>query len=73
MIIDILNIRRIEESSVYQGIFAKGRAEEARRTLIRRGTKTFGPPNEQDAGRIGRSVPTARAPGQSPPRAARCR
>jgi predicted transposase YdaD len=53
----ILGIRGIEESSVYQDIFAKGRAEgeakgraegatdEARRTLLRQGRKKLGPPD----------------------------
>jgi hypothetical protein len=43
----ILGIQGLEESSVYQRILAKGRAEEAREILIRHGTKKFGPPNEQ--------------------------
>jgi hypothetical protein len=54
----ILGIRGIEESSVYQGIFAKGeakgrvegqiqgRAEEARDVLLRLGRKKLGQPDE---------------------------
>jgi predicted transposase YdaD len=58
----ILGIRGIEESSVYQDIFAKGEAEgeakgrvegrlegavdEARETLLRQGRKKLGPPRE---------------------------
>jgi hypothetical protein len=55
----ILGIRGIEESSVYQGIFAKGlaegraegraegAAEEARQTLLRLGRKKLGQPDER--------------------------
>jgi hypothetical protein len=55
----VLGIQGIEESSVYQGILAKGeakgeargeakgRVEDAREILIRHGTKKFGPPGEQ--------------------------
>ncbi len=55
----ILGIRGIEESSVYQDIFAKGRAEgeargraegefeEARRILLRQGRKKLGEPDER--------------------------
>jgi hypothetical protein len=43
----VLGIRGIEESWVYQDIFAKGRAEEARQALLRQGRKKFGPPSEQ--------------------------
>jgi predicted transposase YdaD len=47
----ILGIRGIEESSVYQGIFAKGRAEgraeEARDALLRLGGKKLGKPSER--------------------------
>jgi predicted transposase YdaD len=58
----ILGVRGIEESSVYQDIFAKGeakgeatgeakgeakgRVEEARLTILRLGRKKFGPPDE---------------------------
>ena len=46
----ILGIRGIEESSVYQDIFAtgeaKGRIDEARKTLLRQGRKKLGPPSE---------------------------
>ena len=50
----ILGIRGIEESSVYQDIFATGEAkdrvegavEEARKTLLRQGRKKLGPPSE---------------------------
>jgi hypothetical protein len=47
----ILGIRGIEEPSVYQDIFAKGRAEglaeEVRKSvLLRQGRKKFGPPSE---------------------------
>ena len=51
-------IRGIEESSVYQDILQKGgegrkgRAEEARKILIRHGTKKFGPPHEQAKAQI---------------------
>jgi predicted transposase YdaD len=56
----ILGIPGIEESSVYQGILAKGeargeakgRVEDARAILIRHGTKKFGPPNEQARAQI---------------------
>jgi hypothetical protein len=47
MFFDVLEIRGIEESSVHQGILAKGRVEDARSVLVRHGTKKFGPPNEQ--------------------------
>ncbi len=47
----ILGIRGIEESSVYQGIFAKGRAEgraeEAREAVFRLGGKKLGQPSAQ--------------------------
>jgi hypothetical protein len=47
----ILGIRGIEESSVYQDIFAKGRAEgeleEARTILLRQGRKKLGQPDER--------------------------
>jgi predicted transposase YdaD len=51
----ILGIRGIEESSVYQGIFAKGgaegeaegRAKEARENLIRQGRRKLGEPDER--------------------------
>jgi predicted transposase YdaD len=59
----VLGIRGIEESWVYQDIFAKGRAEgeakglaegeakgraeEARQALLRQGRKKFGPPSER--------------------------
>jgi hypothetical protein len=42
----ILGIRGIEESSDYQGIFAKGRAEEARMILLSLGQKRLGQPDE---------------------------
>jgi predicted transposase YdaD len=60
----VLGIRGIEESSVYQDIFTKGkaegraegkaegRAEQARRILIRYGTKKFGPPDEPTKAQI---------------------
>jgi hypothetical protein len=48
----VLGIQGIEESSVYQGIFARGKAEDAKEILIRLGTKKFGPPNEQAKARI---------------------
>ena len=56
----ILGIRGIEESSVYQGIFAKGRAEgeamarvdEARENLLRQGRGKLGEPNEQALAQI---------------------
>lgn len=47
----VSNMRLIEESSVYQDAVRKGevqgRAGEARRILIRHGTRKFGPPDEQ--------------------------
>jgi predicted transposase YdaD len=51
----VLGIRGIEESRVYQDIFAKGvaegeakgRAEEARQALLHLGRKKFGPPSER--------------------------
>ncbi len=48
----VLGIRGIEESSVYQGILAKGKAEEAREILIRQGRKKWGEPDEQVLTRI---------------------
>ncbi len=52
----ILGIRGIEESSVYQDIFAtgeaKGRVDEARKTLLRQGRKKLGPPSEAIEARI---------------------
>ena len=60
----ILGIRGIEESSVYQDIFATGEAkgrdagrvegavEEARKTLLRQGRKKLGPPSESIEARI---------------------
>jgi predicted transposase YdaD len=64
----ILGIRGIEESSVYQDIFAQGEAkgrvdgrdegrvegavEEARKTLLRQGRKKLGPPSETIEARI---------------------
>jgi predicted transposase YdaD len=56
----ILGIRGIEESSVYQDIFAQGEAqgrvegalEEARKTLLRQGLKKLGAPSEAIEARI---------------------
>jgi len=60
----ILGIRGIEESSVYQGIFAKGREEgreegvalgavrEARKTLLLLGRQKLGPPDERVSAQI---------------------
>jgi hypothetical protein len=48
----LFGIRGIEESSVYQDIFQKGAAEDARKILIRHGTKKFGPPGEQAMAQI---------------------
>jgi predicted transposase YdaD len=56
----ILGIRGIEESSVYQDIFAQGRVEgrlegaveEARKTLLSLGRKTLGPPSAAIEARI---------------------
>ena len=60
----ILGIPGLEESSVYKGILAKGeaegrakgeakgRVEEARESLIRHGTRKFGPPNERARAQI---------------------
>jgi hypothetical protein len=43
----ILGIRGIEESSVYQSIFAKGRAEGITETLISMGQNSLGTPDER--------------------------
>jgi len=43
----ILGIQGIEESSVYQDIFAEGRAAEARRILLGLGGKKPGQPDER--------------------------
>ncbi len=43
----ILGIRGIEESSVYQSIFAKGRAEGIAETLISIGQNSLGAPDER--------------------------
>jgi hypothetical protein len=52
----VLGIRGIEESWVYQDIFAKGRAEgaaeEARNTLLRQGLKKLGQPDEPTRAQI---------------------
>jgi hypothetical protein len=52
----ILGIRGIEESSVYQGIFARGRAEglveEARKILLSLGRRKFGAPSEAVAAQL---------------------
>jgi predicted transposase YdaD len=64
----VFGIRGIEESSVYQGILKKGEAvgeakgeakgevkgavNEARKILLRQGSKRLGPPDEQISGRI---------------------
>jgi predicted transposase YdaD len=52
----VLGIRGIEESSVYQGIFAKGRAEgqieEAKKILLAQGRKRFGEPGDEVLGKI---------------------
>ena len=60
----ILGIRGIEESTVYQGIFAKGKAEgkaegnaegkveEARKILLLQGLRRFGPPGPEVEARI---------------------
>ncbi len=51
MFFDILKIRGIEESSVYQAIYAKGyaagRAEAARESLLYLGRKEWGEPDER--------------------------
>jgi hypothetical protein len=47
-----LYIRGIEESSVYQGIFARGEVEAMRKSLIRQGRKKWGEPGEQVLARI---------------------
>jgi predicted transposase YdaD len=51
-----LRIRGIEETPFYQDAFQKGEArgctEEARKILIRQGTKRFGPPSEQAKAQI---------------------
>jgi hypothetical protein len=55
MILDILNIRGIEASSVYRAIYAKGfaqgyarcRAEWRREILLRLGRKKWGEPDER--------------------------
>jgi hypothetical protein len=38
-------VRAMRESSTYQAVLAEGRAEEARRFLLRLGTRRFGPPD----------------------------
>jgi hypothetical protein len=51
----LYGIEGLEESSVYQGILRRGRAEgeaagrvqEARQSLLRQGRKKFGPPDER--------------------------
>jgi predicted transposase YdaD len=43
----ILGIHGIEETAVYQRIFAKGRVHQAREILLRQGRKKFGPPEER--------------------------
>ena len=60
----LFGIRGIEESSVYQGILkkgeaigetkgeAKGEVNEARKILLRQGSKKLGPPDEQVSARI---------------------
>ncbi len=48
----VLGIQGIEESSVYQGIFAKGKAEEARMILLSLGPRKLGQPDEQVVTRI---------------------
>jgi hypothetical protein len=42
-----LGIEGIEESSVYQGIYAKARLEEAREFLVFLGRRKLGPPDER--------------------------
>jgi hypothetical protein len=56
----LYGIRGIEESSVYQGILKKGRADHARTILTRHGTKKFGPPDEQAQARIAAIADTDR-------------
>jgi hypothetical protein len=41
----LFGIEGLEESSVYQGIFRKGRVEEARQVLLLQGHEKFGPPD----------------------------
>jgi hypothetical protein len=52
----VLQVRGIEESSVYQGIFAKGfaegRAKARREILLRLGRKRWGEPDERVLGQI---------------------
>jgi hypothetical protein len=43
----ILGIRGIEESSVYQDIYAKGAMEEDRKILLSLGRDKLGPPDER--------------------------
>jgi hypothetical protein len=43
----VLRIRGIEESSVYQAIYAKGRANAARESLLHLGRKEWGEPDER--------------------------
>ena len=79
----ILGIRGIEESSIYQDIFAKGEAEgrvegqlqgavdEARNTLLRQGRKKLGPSSEAVQARIAcafRSRPPERPARSNPGR-----
>jgi hypothetical protein len=47
MFFDILKIHGIEESSVYQAIYAKGRANAARESLLHLGRKEWGEPDER--------------------------
>jgi hypothetical protein len=48
----VLGIRGIEDSWVYQDIFAKGEIEEARKILLRQGRKKLGQPDEPVAAKI---------------------
>ncbi len=43
----VLGIQGLEESSVYQGIYSRGKAEEARAVLLRQGRKKWGEPDDR--------------------------
>jgi predicted transposase YdaD len=48
----VLGIRGIEESSIYQDIFAKGEAKGTREDVLRLGRRKFGPPGDVVEARI---------------------
>jgi predicted transposase YdaD len=47
-------VRNMRESSTYQAILAEGRAEEARRIVLRQGRQKFGPPDARIRAALGR-------------------